>query len=281
MAAVRAWAKREFQLELRAAIIPVSDIRKADHQVSVARFAASNNVDYAMFRGSGVSWAEKQMKSGNFSIPEPTGEEQPDLTGLSCRWTSMKSRNGSIVSLIAVPAEADRQGEFDGFAQALITVVEQSERGCRPIPDAGPGVSWPPEGLALEAHASRGRGSLILTKAKLLAETFLAWIIFRTKLKPGGFDPVHYQLTTGLNADFRKFEEGLKMTLDCSPPVRDQLVAMLDEARAAGILRYGIHEQDDCMMTCIVPSIMTDDHIHFIDGAKGGYTAAAMQMKAG
>ena len=33
-------------------------------------------------------------------------------------------------------------------------------------------------------------------------------------------------------------------------------------------------------MTCIVPSILRDDHIHFVDGADGGYTAAAAAMKA-
>jgi hypothetical protein len=28
-----------------------------------------------------------------------------------------------------------------------------------------------------------------------------------------------------------------------------------------------------------VPSILTDDHVHFIDGAAGGYTQAARLMK--
>jgi hypothetical protein len=33
-------------------------------------------------------------------------------------------------------------------------------------------------------------------------------------------------------------------------------------------------------MTCIVPSIVRDDHFHFIDGADGGYTRAAEAIKA-
>ena len=32
-------------------------------------------------------------------------------------------------------------------------------------------------------------------------------------------------------------------------------------------------------MTCIVPSITQDDHIHFIDGAAGGYARAVAQLK--
>ena len=34
-------------------------------------------------------------------------------------------------------------------------------------------------------------------------------------------------------------------------------------------------------MTCIVPSIETDDHRYFLDGAGGGYALAAKMMKAG
>jgi hypothetical protein len=35
------------------------------------------------------------------------------------------------------------------------------------------------------------------------------------------------------------------------------------------------------MMTCIVPSVESDDHLHFLDGASGGYALAAKMMKAG
>jgi hypothetical protein len=32
-------------------------------------------------------------------------------------------------------------------------------------------------------------------------------------------------------------------------------------------------------MTCIVPSPFTDDHVHFLDGAGGGYALAAKSLK--
>ena len=32
-------------------------------------------------------------------------------------------------------------------------------------------------------------------------------------------------------------------------------------------------------MTCIVPSPMTRDHMHFVDGAAGGYAEAASRLK--
>jgi hypothetical protein len=33
-------------------------------------------------------------------------------------------------------------------------------------------------------------------------------------------------------------------------------------------------------MTCIVPSPFANDHMHFVDGANGGYARAAEALKA-
>jgi len=45
-------------------------------------------------------------------------------------------------------------------------------------------------------------------------------------------------------------------------------------------VRYGLHSQDAAMMTCFAPSVMRSDHVHFIDGARGGYASAATALKA-
>lgn len=98
-------------------------------------------------------------------------------------------------------------------------------------------------------------------------------------MKAGEFDPGHYARTTGANSDFQKFEDGLKMTLDCDPATKSRLIRILDAAREQDIIRYGLFEQDESIMTCIVPSITSDDHFHFVDGARGGYTMAAEGLK--
>ena len=45
-------------------------------------------------------------------------------------------------------------------------------------------------------------------------------------------------------------------------------------------MRYGLHRQDAAMMTCFTPSALRSDHVHFIDGARGGYASAATALKA-
>ena len=144
-----------------------------------------------------------------------------------------------------------------------------------------PGTGWPPPGATLEAHASRGSMPLAKRKRQILFETAIAWVVLKTKIKLGGFDPAHYQRTVGANADYRKFDDGLKMTLDCDAETVVRLKVLLEAAQSAGTVSYGMHIQNEAMMTCIVPSIMDDTHVHFIDGASGGYTQAALGIKAG
>ena len=131
--------------------------------------------------------------------------------------------------------------------------------------------------------AATGRGAGFVARLPILATMALAWVILRLGLRTGitlgGFDPAHYTRTVSANADFRKLDDGLKMTIDIDPGTRAALVAVLDDARARGVLRYGLSDQDEAMMTCIVPSALADDHVHFIDGAAGGYTAAAAQLR--
>ena len=48
----------------------------------------------------------------------------------------------------------------------------------------------------------------------------------------------------------------------------------------AGAVRFGLHRQDAALMTCFVPSYSASDHVHFVDGARGGYASAAAAIKA-
>lgn len=276
---VRRWAEEEFGLDLRAAQVPVADIRRAGRDVSVARYQASAGVDYGMFSGGGMSWAERQMKRGAFALPPAPPGALPDLTGLSCRWNNARSKNGTILSVVVEPVPSAPRNAFAGVAAQIVALAERLDRDGHPLPPNGPGVSWPPPGLTLDARLSRGTQPLGLRKAQLLFENLIAWVFFSTGLKAGGFDAKHYSAMVSNNADFRKFDDGLKMTLDCDAGTRDDLRQLLETAQQDGILQFGLFEQDEAMMTCFVPSATQDNHVHLVDGASGGYARAAAQIK--
>jgi hypothetical protein len=219
------------------------------------------------------------MKAGVDTVPPAPPGTQPDLTGLSCRWSNMKARNGTILSLLVQPRDGVGAAEFAQVAQHVLETVRHLDRAGHPSPPEGPGTGWPPPGAQFEAHASRGAMPVAKRRRQILVETAIAWLLLKTKVKIGGFDPAHYQRTVGGNADFRKFDDGLKMTIDCDGATVDRLTVLLEAAEAAGTVSYGMHMQDEAMMTCIVPSIMDDTHVHFIDGAAGGYTQAALGIK--
>jgi hypothetical protein len=82
------------------------------------------------------------------------------------------------------------------------------------------------------------------------------------------------------NSDFRKFDDGLRMVLDCTPALADEIEDALKAAAAAGVVNYGAHRQEAAIMTCFTPHPANPNHVHFIDGADGGYATAATAMKA-
>jgi hypothetical protein len=289
LASTARWVEEELDLALRAAMVPVADIMAAGHDVRVARLGTSPEVAFAMFSGHGVEWAETEMKQDRFAVDAAAPGARPDLTGLSCRWKPIDNTRGCILSLIVGPAdgvrtgnkEGDDIGDYDRLVGQVIALFEEGERGGHPIPESGPDMGWPPKGADLEARATTSEGSRRKEKLKIILFCAFAWILFKTGWKLKNFDPVHYRRMTALNTDFRKFDDVLRMTVDCDLQTLARAKALLETAKAAGTIRYGIYEQDAAMMTCIVPSVESDDHLHFLDGASGGYALAAKMMKAG
>jgi len=280
LSALRRWADEEFSMPLRAAVVPVSALRQAGRDLRVARYAPSTGVDYAMFSGGGLAWAEAQMKQGAYLIEPAEPGAQPDLTGLSCRWSNSRARHGRILSLVVQPTANATESDFADLAQSILSAAEGLERAGHPVPVNGPPIRWPPPDVGLDAHVSRAGGSLFRQKLLLLGQNLLIALLFLIGKRMGQFEPGHYRQMVSRNADFRKFDDGLKMTLDCDPETLAQIEHMLEEARGRGKIRFGLHAQDEAMMTCFVPSATRDDHVHFVDGASGGYARAAAAMRA-
>ncbi|MBJ6124428.1 DUF3095 domain-containing protein [Microvirga splendida] len=275
---VAAWVRDAFGFELRIALIPVSEIRAHGHDVRIARYAASPDVSYAMFSGGGLAYAERQMKSGAFTIPPAPSGTLPDLSGLSCRFDEIRPERGVILSLIILPAPKADMAVFNALIGKVLALAEGQEAG-RPLSDKGPPLASPFKGFAMEAKTVRTGGLRLWPLARLAAGRLVSFIVFRTGRHFGDFDPVRYRHQLVENTDFRKFDDGLRMTLDCTPALADRLETMLSEAEEQGIARYGLHRQEAALMTCFVPSPTRADHIHFVDGAMGGYAMAAQALK--
>lgn len=279
LAATAAWVRQDLDLAMRVALIPIAAVRAAGVDVRVARFAPSPYVTYAMFSGGGMPWAESAMKRGEFAVGEAPPGSLPDLSGLSCRFEEMAATRGLILSLLVVPGRDGAGHAFREVIEDVIALVENSPEMGRPVPSDGPPIKWPPKGLDYEARAQH-RGPLLVRRARVMGFTLLAWFLMRYRIRLGDFDPQVYLGQVVVNSDFRKFDDALRMVLDCTPQLADEIERRLAAAAAAGAVRYGLHRQDAAMMTCFAPAASRSDHVHFIDGAQGGYASAAVALKA-
>jgi len=278
LSAVQAWVGEELQLTLRAALVPVADVNAAGLEVRVARFQINADVSYAMFAGGGSSWAEARMKEGLFAVPPAPPGAQPDLAGLSCRWNPIQSRHGDIVSIIAVPTGTGNADAFQTLISDIVTLAAGEEREGHPVAAEGPQIGLSAAGLSAETKTAP-KGKRFTHRLFILAQYLLTVSLLRFGLTLGRFDPKAYRQDVARNTDFRKFDDGLKMTIDVDPDRFRQIEARLEKAANAGICRFGLHRQDSALMTCIVPTPLSRDHMHFIDGASGGYAMAASRMK--
>lgn len=275
---VATWARRDLDLELRVATMPVADVRVAGNDVRAAFWRASDDVRYAMFMGDGLEWAETQLKDGKIRLDASSENEEPDLNGLSCLWGPVQSKQGKIVSLIVRPVPGAPMHRFSEIASAVIALLEESQ-DLNPVPPDGPNVRWPSVSIDLQSRVAQDGRSRWLRRAKVVGTAGLIWLIFKIGIRLSGFDPKRYRREMAVNTDFRKFDDALMMTVDCTPEMVSRLRDMLEDAVAEGIVRYGLHMQDEAIMTCVAPSVQSSDHMHFIDGGEGGYVAAAAQLR--
>jgi len=273
------WVEESLNLVMRVALVPVASVRDEGLDIRVARFGPSPNLSYAMFSGGGLGWAEAAMKRGEFAVPKAPPGTQPDLSGLSCRFEEIPATRGLILSVLVVPQQGADAKAFRHLIEEIIALVERTPNAGRPVPAGGPPLRWPPVGAELEARAKRG-GSLLKRHAHVLIHTLIAYLIVRFDIKVGGFVPKTYTQQVVENSDFRKYDDGLRMILDCTPELAEALTLRLAAAASVGIAGYGLHRQDAAMMTCFTPSALRNDHVHFIDGARGGYASAAIALKA-
>jgi Protein of unknown function (DUF3095) len=275
---VAIWARRDLDLDLRVALISVAEIRSAGSDVRAAFWRASSHVQYAMFMGGGLEWSETQLKSGVISLAPADIDQEPDLTGLSCQWAPIQAKNGKILSLIVRPAPGAPHASFAEIVSRTIVFLENSSNP-NPMPSDGPDVRWPATAIGLQSRISRKGRSLWLRRLHVSATAAFIWFVFKIGIRIAGFDPARYRREMVVNSDFRKFDGSLMMTIDCAPDVVTKLRDLLDTAVAEGTVRYGLHLQDEALITCVAPSVQTSAHVHFVDGSDGGYASAAAQIR--
>ena len=281
----RDMAVNVFGLTLRAGIIPVSDVRAAGCDITVARYRLSENVAIAMFDGGGLAHAENLIKDprqkDRYDLKKWTKAPPfADFNGLECRWNPLKTANGEIVTLIARATGGDSRAIYSELF-GKIQAVCGSHESYRPARADALNLSFNPKNLKTE-HGIRTQGKKLPGRAlyalKMGFENVAGAVIFSRDIKAGRLDGKNYVSDLVKNTDFQKFDDTLRMVMDNTSAQTAELMQYLEDQRKKGQLVYGTHVEQKALITCLIFD-RADRHLHFVDGARGGYAAAARAMK--
>lgn len=286
LAGVARLAREAAGLELRVALIPVSDLRVAGADIRLRKFELSPGNFLAMVSGDGLMLAERWLKDdqrgADYRVTDPS-PATPDLTGFSCRWEPLQARHGRIVSLMARTTDAAGPEGLARLMQGLSDTTgvdaRSSEPDQAPVQDEVLHLKTIPSTLMGEVRLLSGGGVSIRRLLTALIGVALVRLSRWTGLAIGPLQPRRYMRELQLNTDFRKFDDTLRLVIDVSEAQAEALKAYLAREYAAGRLVYGLTEAREALMTCYVSDFAAGQHVHFVDGANGGLALAARDFK--
>lgn len=263
-----------FNIDLRLGHVPVAEIYEQEHGLNISKLRTSSLFAIPVLLGDGLNYAEKKIKGADykFSSTLPASEEL-DLSGMQCRWDRIKppANNFEVVSLLVIAREGVKQ------SLAFKKVMDSLDTIYGTIPNRRP-----------------------ISVAKLKVKATLAKIGLEMRVRMGGFRPFYLAanwIKTSIGYFYFKTKKGkvyLHTLVDMSDTLvidgrintvisgtaqqRELLETALSKIEHDGEILYGLHVSKESVMSCYVRNL-NDRHIHFVDGAEGGYTKAAGVIK--
>ncbi|HET9404775.1 MAG TPA: DUF3095 domain-containing protein [Burkholderiales bacterium] len=280
-------ARDSFGLDLRIATVPVTRIRESGYAIRVARIRVSEHYVQAAFAGGGIAHADRLIKdpamSRSYVIEPGSVAPRGSHDGLECRWQDIPSRHGETVCLMvrALSADAGRAAALYGEVIASVRDIYGGDEACHPVALPALSLSLSGERLGNEVGvraAGRGTPGKWLALMRTRWVVLLGWFLMKFGIRSGDTDWGRYKETLVSNTDVRKFADIYRQVLAGTEAQRNALAAWLEGRYARRELVYGLHVTDRAHMTCLVFNY-AGRHLHFIDGADGGFFLAARAFK--
>jgi Protein of unknown function (DUF3095) len=274
LAGYRDQAMEKHTLYLRIGYVPVLDIYQSGYYIKVAKYYSSGNFVIPVVTGFGLAYAENKIKNMDDS-PEYKHffPKQPDLNGMQCRWDRIgpPANNTEILTLLV--SCRDLRTQADDFA-AILSKIEDlygpfNKR--QPISVAELKLKSTFKQLQTEENPSNGK-TMTQQFFRTWLNTIYCHFYFKTRSGRAYLQRI-VEMSDTLVIDGR-----INTVISGTAVQREQLLQYLDGMEQNGTVVYGFHISSSTIMSCYVQN-SEYGHIHFVDGAEGGYTQAAVILK--
>lgn len=264
---------KNYGLDLRVGHVSVNELMNEGADLYVARYELTHGECLAVFKGSGMAMAEKKIKEDDKYQSCLVTKGEVDLNGLSCRWKSIPSIRGKIISLLI---QADSQETYQHVLHHINNILPEGLEAHNPVDTELMSYKSIWECLKEEWRLHPRHLSRKFIRRMLII--FSMVMIYRYKLPITFFRM--YKNDIRKHSDYKKFDGTLRMTLDCSDAQIELITFFLDTLSNENKIKYGIFENESALITCYVEGLNQGEHIHFVDGADGGYASASEKLKA-
>lgn len=266
--------QQNFNLELRVGHVPVETIYAHEHQLQISKLRTSQLFAIPVMLGDGLAFAEKIIKGDDYSLNVSSSlENELDLSGMQCRWDKIKPPQDydEVISLLVIAREGTKQTEtFKKVIDLLDKIYGDAEKR-KPITVSKLKLKGTLKKIGTEMRVKLG-GYRPLYLFRTWFTTLLGSLYFRTGRGK------NYLVQLVEMSDTLVIDGRINTVISGSKQQREELEKALDQLEAEGFIRYGLFVSKESVISCYVRS-MDDNHVHFVDGAEGGYTRAATILK--
>ena len=265
-------SRLNFDIEMRVGQLPVKNIYLEGHNLVISKLRTSRLFSIPVLLGDGLAYAEKIIKGSKYKL-EDKGKGELDLSGMQCRWDKIKPPQNydEVVSLLVVAGEGVSQAEaFKKVVDKLDEIYGNPERR-QPISIPMLKLKASVEKIGLEMK-TRFAGSRPVYLIFNLVKTMLGFLYFKTKK-----GKQYLQELVALS-DTLVIDGKINTVIAGTAIQRKLLEAELKKLEQQRIILYGLFVSKESVMSCYVRNL-NEEHIHFVDGAGGGYTMAAGMLK--
>lgn len=266
--------KNTFGLELRVGHIAVAEIYEQQEQLTISKLRTSSLFAIPVVLGNGLTYAEKKIKGPDYMFAEtPVTEEEPDLSGMQCRWDRIKPPeiDFEVVSLLVIAREGVKQSHaFKKVIDKLDDIYGGLQKR-KPISVNKLKLKGTLAKIGKEMRVRIGKFNTLYLLTNWIKSS-LGYFYFKTK------KGMVYLTNLVEMSDTLVIDGKINTVISGTSKQREQLEAALNEIEMNGEILYGLYVSKESVMSCYVRN-MNDRHVHFIDGAEGGYTKAATILK--